>query len=128
MKVRARLMELREIPERVKPYTNQMFTSPDREYEIHAISVLDDGTSFLQFVNDQGYPDWKPSMLFDVTDATLPSDWICNPAVPSGDGSIFLLGPYFIAKDENSYNEMVELNAIQVDLFWRRVRGVKGTS
>jgi hypothetical protein len=124
MRVRARALALSAIPAKIEPYTRQIFTTVDKEYDVHAVAVFD-GIPFLQFVDELGYPAWSPSLLFEVTDTTLPTDWICN-AIPTDDGgSLFLLGPDFVARDEASYSEMVELDADQVDRFWKRVKSME---
>ena len=120
MKVHARTLVPSEIPARVEPYTRQTFTTVGKEYEVHAVAVSD-GIPFLQFVDDQGYPAWIPSLVFDLADTAIPTDWICNPISTNDGGSLVLLGPDFIAKDEDSYAAMVELHADQVDRFWKRV-------
>jgi hypothetical protein len=121
MKVRARAVNSSEISDRVEPYTRQTFTTAGKEYEVHAVAVFDNGIPFFQFVDDLGYPSWKPSLLFEVSDGALPTDWICNPLSTKEGESILLLGPDFIVVNEEAYNAMVELDANQVERFWRRV-------
>jgi hypothetical protein len=53
-----------------------------------------------------------------VVDAALPSDWIGN--VFREEPSV-VAGPDFVAKDQSAYRRVVELEAHEVDLFWKRV-------
>lgn len=89
-----------------------------REY---AIAVFG-GFPSLQVVNDLGCPSWEASWLFDVVDGAVPSDWSCNLL---HDEPSFLLGAEFITRDEQAYRAMVELDADQVDRFWKRVRDLE---
>jgi hypothetical protein len=120
MRVRARQVNWSRIPAQVAPYTkeSQTFLTVGREYEVHAIAVFS-GLTNVQVIDDLGYPSWKVNWLFDVVDGSLPSDWVCN--VLHDDPSL-LLGPEFVARDEQAYGAMVELDADQVDRFWKRVR------
>jgi hypothetical protein len=68
-------------------------------------------------VDDLGYPSWRHNWLFDVVDTTVPKDWICNVL---HEEPVLLLGPEFVARDEASYGAMIELEADQVDRFWKR--------
>lgn len=124
MKVRAKAVTSSEIPAGVVPYTRQTFTTVGKEYDVHAVAVLDGCVPFIQFVDDLGYPAWKPSLLFEVADAAVPGDWICNPISTDDGGSILLLGPDFVANSEESYNAMVELDNEQVGRFWNRVNSI----
>jgi hypothetical protein len=101
---------------------NQTFVTAGREYDVHAISLFD-GILHLQIVDDLRYPAWYPSLIFDVTDGLLPADWKCKLfSQSSGNGLVMLLGPDFVIRDEESYASMVELDADQVDRFWKRIQ------
>ena len=90
-------------------------------YEVHAISVFG-GNVLVQIVDDLRFPVWYPSVLFEVVNRDLPSDWQCNSfAQISMQKHIVVFGPEFVVQNEAAYNAMVELDADQVDLFWKRV-------
>ena len=124
MRVRARRTETIQIPPKIEPYTRQRFVTPGKEYEVHAIQVYEDGIPFFQFVNDLGCPAWQPYLLFDVIDTSLRTDWHCN-AFPENRGTFLAIGPYFVVKDEAALSEMIELDADQVDRFWKRLDALK---
>lgn len=90
-----------------------------KEYEVHALSLFNGLLSF-QIIDDYDYPSWLPSWLFDVIDSSLPDDWICNVFV--GDSPHFVLGPIFVATDELSYANMVEMDPQSVECFWSRIK------
>ena len=96
---------------------SQTHLSLGKEYEVFALSVFQ-GVVFLQVVVDANHITWLPAWLFEVCDATLPNDWICS--LPAGDLQM-ILGPDFVAADEASYNQMVELDSKLVAAFWRRL-------
>jgi len=121
MRVQAKAIRSSEIPTRIEPYTRQTFTTAGKEYDVHAVSMTDHGVPFLQFVDDFGYPAWRPSLMFGITDSTLAPDWVCNFIQTDGGASLLLLGPEFVVRDEASYNDMLLLDADQVDRFWKRV-------
>jgi hypothetical protein len=119
MRVLARLVDLTRCPAGVAESATpgQVFVTVGRQYDVHAIAVFE-GVPMLQIVDDIRYPAWLPAWLFEVVDAALPPDWICcvfreEPAL--------VLGPEFVAKDQQAYASMVELEADQVDRFWKRV-------
>jgi hypothetical protein len=89
-----------------------------KEYEAHAISVFK-GIVAFQVVADAEIISWQPAWLFEVIDATLPDDWVCQ--VFLGDLSL-LMGPEFIAKSKQDYHEMVEHYPKQVQRFWDRLK------
>ena len=86
------------------------------EYAVHAATSFD-GVTLFQIVDDLRYPSWQPAWLFEVVDKSLPSDWLCNVLE---DGSI-VVGPDFVAVNDESYASMVELECSQVDKFWARI-------
>jgi hypothetical protein len=124
MKVRAVAVQTTDIPANIEPFTRQRFITVGKEYVVHAVSVLNDGIPFVQFVDDIGYPAWQPYLLFNVVDTFLPSDWRCNCVRTSEGASALLLGPEFVVRDEQSYQGMVELYAEQVDRFWKRINSL----
>lgn len=123
MRVRARQVNWDECPNELAPYTkrSQTFLTVGREYEAQALIVFK-GFPVLQVVDDHRRPSWYATWLFDIVDHVIPTDWICNflHEEPS-----MLLGPEFIVKDEESYGAMVELEADQVDRFWKRLDAMK---
>lgn len=123
MIVQARRFLEAEVPGRLRRFlpTSQRFFAPEKQYEVHSVAVFD-GVAFVQIVDDLGLPNWYPEWAFDVTDSTMPSDWICNAfRNPDSVGLALVLGPEFVARNEQSYTSMVELEATSVDLFWKRV-------
>jgi hypothetical protein len=123
MRVRARKIQANELSPRIQGYIgqNQQFLTHANEYEVHAMSFFD-GLLFLQIIDDTRFPAWVPSSLFEQADTSIPSDWKCTMFPRSTEkGILMLLGPDFIVRDEKSYQEMVELDADQVDRFWKRI-------
>jgi len=88
-----------------------------KEYEVHALSVFQ-GVVCLQIVGDVNIVTWLPSWFFEISEATMPDDWVC--CLP-GANLQMVLGPKFLAADESSYNRMVELDSESVAAFWQRV-------
>jgi len=88
-----------------------------REYEVYALSVFQ-GVVCLQIINDADIISWKPAWFFEVSDATVPGDWICS--LPD-DNVQMVLGPPFVAADKDSYIRMVELDSDSVATFWERI-------
>lgn len=121
MKVCAVTIQTSDIPANIEPFTRQRFVTVGKEYDVHAVSVLNDGVPFYQFINDLGYPAWQPYIIFKIMDMTLPPDWRCNCVGTSDGGIALLVGPEFVVQDEQSYNDMVESNADQIDRFWKRI-------
>lgn len=136
MKVRATKRHRSEVAEHLRC----LFQDPARVtigsvYDVHAIvfynwvwyfqphhPVQMPGSAELQLIDDLGYPSWYPSVLFEVVDGKLPSDWKCN-VFPHNDmqGPVMVIGPDFLVQNEAAYTAMVELEADQVDRFWKRV-------
>lgn len=119
MRALARQVDLMTCPPAVARFATpgQVFLTVGRHYDVFALAVFE-GQPLFQVVDDLRYPAWLPSWLFDVVDPALPSDWIGNVfrEEPS-----FVAGPDFVAKDQAAYGRMVELEAHEVDLFWKRV-------
>lgn len=125
--VRLRSLPPGELPSPEAEYVSdaQTFLSPDKDYDVYAISVYD-GVVFLQVVDDKSTPAFLPRGLFDVVDTHVPEDWICN-AFPSGPVQL-VLGPAFVAATLPSYEAMIDQRQAQVDEFWKRVEGSASTS
>jgi len=95
---------------------SQVLVSKGKIYQVTALARWREAF-YLQVVNDVNSPTWLPSWLFEVTDKSLPSDWICTL---QDDDLQMILGPAFIARDEASYTRMVELEPDSVAAFWSR--------
>jgi hypothetical protein len=125
MRVRPVTIQAVDIPPNIEPFTRQRFITVGKEYAVHAVAVLTNGVAFLQFVDDLGYPAWQPYILFEVVDMSLPADWRCNCLKTRDGGNAMFLGPDFVVRDEQSYQAMVELDADQVDRFWKRIDSLR---
>lgn len=125
MRVVGRTVDYAACPPRVAFFVKpeQVHVTPGREYVVHALAVYE-GVLFLQIVDDLGYPSWKPMWLFNASGGVLPRDWICS-SFPEEEPQL-IVGPDFIARDQSAYSRMVELDAEQVDRFWRRLDALKG--
>ncbi|GAB6166136.1 hypothetical protein JCM19992_21360 [Thermostilla marina] len=125
MRVRAKFPDQLVIPPEIEPYCRQRFITGGKEYEVHAIYCVD-GLIFLQYVDDLGYPSFHPSILFDVVDTSILSDWVCNVFAPEPDfGAVLALGPEFVVKTKGALQAMIEHEADQVDLFWKRIESIE---
>jgi len=122
MQVVARAVDLAAAPgEQAGLLTpGQVFVTPGRKYAVFALAVFK-GRITLQVVDDLKYPAWLPAWLFDVVDAAVSSDWICNIF---RDDPVLVAGPAFVAEDQAAHARMVELEANEVDLFWKRVQAL----
>lgn len=126
MRVLAREVDLTRCPPRVAESARpgQVFVTAGKQYEVYAVAVFE-GCPMLQIVDDLRSAAWLPAWLFDVIDASLPVDWICNlfreePAL--------VMGPLFVATDQTAYSSMVELESGQVDRFWNRVEALRANN
>ncbi|MBN1607545.1 MAG: hypothetical protein JW940_12990 [Polyangiaceae bacterium] len=123
MRVIARDVKWSECPAGIAPYTkeSQTFLTVGREYRVHGLAIFG-GCPAMLVVNDSRSPSWEASWLFDVVDPSIPGDWICNAfhAEPS-----MVLGPAFFARNLASYEAMVELEAEQVDRFWKHAESLE---
>ena len=119
MRAQARQVDLTGCPPGVARFATpgQVFVTIGQQYEVFALAVYE-GCPLFQIVDDLRYPAWLPSWLFDVVDPALPLDWIGGVF---RDEPSFVAGPDFVAKDQSAYGRMVELEAYEVDLFWKRV-------
>lgn len=130
MKLRAIRKHRHECPESVRPLIAESgaFVAIGSQYDVHAIAVFD-GITYVQIVDDVGYPAWLPDALFEVVESSLSKDWICN-LFPSNSHSELkvLIGPMFVAESDDAYQAMVELDADQVDRFWKRIESLSITS
>lgn len=95
----------------------QTFIAEGKEYLVHAIAVFQ-GKVSLQIVDDVPMISWYPTWFFEVSDHSIPHDWICSAFE---DEPKLVIGPEFVAKDIASYCAMVELSDEQVQRFWRRL-------
>lgn len=120
MRVKGRRIELQRLPAEVAVYATpgQVFVSPGKEYVVYTVSVYDNIT-FVQVVDDKHTPIFLPRTIFEVTDATVPTDWICTVLA---EGPVqLILGPPHVAIDVDAYTSMVDQDASQVERFWRRI-------
>lgn len=126
MRVLARKVNWSECPSEIAPYTKQgqTFLTVGSEYEVHAVAIYK-GFPAFQVIDDLRQPSWEASWLFEVVNRTVPEDWICNVFQ---EDPLLVLGPEFIARDRASYGAMVDLEADQVDLFWKRVEARRAWS
>lgn len=122
MRVIARKVNLAECPPLIASLgygqSHNVRVTWGKEYVVYAISLFRDILD-LQIVDDLGYPAWYPSWFFDNSEMSIPGDWICNI---QHDDHQFMIGPAFVAKDEEAYKAMVQLEPEPVRLFWERVK------
>jgi len=91
-----------------------------KDYEVHAITVFQ-GVVFFQVVEDEGeLPAWVPAWMCRTVAGEMPGDWVANMV----DEGHFVIGPQFLARDLQSYVDMVELNPEQIARFWRRLDAI----
>jgi len=90
----------------------------NKEYSVWALSRWR-GVPFFQIINDINFPVWLPSWLFNLTDKSVPAGWVFNFYE---DEIEVLLGPDFIAQDQDAYQSMVEMIPSSVEAFWRNVK------
>ncbi len=122
MRVRAIKIDMEQISQEIRVLlgVNQTFVTPSNEYDVHAISVVDGMVEF-QIVDDHGYIDWVPYVLFEVLDGTMTDDWVYNQFSQLNEIDTMLIGPIFIVQDKESFVDMVERNPDQVQRFWERI-------
>jgi len=127
MRVRAKLPDEVQIPPEIEPYCRQPLLTGGKEYEVHAIAawLRDPPMVLFQIIDDLLSPSWLPHILFEIVDRSCAPDWCCNVLEEDGRAECFLLGPEFIVKDVDSYNAMVEHEADQVELFWKRIDAIE---
>jgi hypothetical protein len=123
MRVVARDVHSLDAPPAVAPFAvqGQVFLTPGREYDVHAIAVFE-GVVMFQVADDHWlesrFPAWYPAWFFDVVDPSLADDWIVGAfrAEP-----VLVIGPNFVASDLQSYEQMAQLYRDNVDRFRARV-------
>lgn len=135
MRVRAKLPDQLVIPPEIEPYCRQRFITGGKEYEVHAmVACLHASVAcpheppriHFQIVDDERWPAWLPHLLFEIVDGTVAPDWCSNILdVPGTDARYFVIGPEFLVRDVAGYYAMVELEADQVDLFWKRIESIE---
>ena len=102
MRIITRKFELADCPAGIRRYTGQSFVTVGKEYAVYAM-VSFKSVLLAQIVDDLGYPSWLPLWLFDVSDNSVPSDWVC---CVSREEEMCVLGPEFIAGDRRKYRAM----------------------
>lgn len=131
MRVRATKRQRNECPEEVRAFIpgDGARVTIGKEYEVHCISVFN-GFVDLQIVDDLGYPSWCPLVLFELTHGKLPADWQSSSTLDSDSrgGASMAIGPEFVVKDEASIQAMMELDADQIDRFWKRVDSLQAAN
>ena len=117
MRVIARKVDISKCPENLRTYLGQVFVTQGKNYDIYAVALFE-AVLFGQLIDDLGNPSWWPFWLFDVTDPSIPREWICSVF---HDEPVLVLGPEFVAGSQAKYSAMVEQEPAQVDLFWAYV-------
>lgn len=108
--------------------TNQWFPeqqrslSHDVEYEVYAIAVSN-GPVLYQIVDDIEMINWYPSDLSEVTDGSMPPDWICSSP---GQRLKLIIGPEYVSTNEETYEAMVGLELDSTTAFWKRFYKQRG--
>ncbi|MBR9803381.1 hypothetical protein GYB59_17580 [bacterium] len=139
MRIRATKRHRSEIAEPFRPFIpDPANVTIGKDYEVHGIVFYNwgeylqpqqfvqmPGIADLQIVDDLGYPAWYPCCLFEIVDGAFPSDWQSNLFSHNDiQGPMVVIGPEFLVRSEEAYQAMVELDADQVDRFWKRLDSV----
>ena len=114
MKAHFRNPDISQAPKAIEPYTRNLFLTPEKDYDIYAISVFK-GVTFFLVVTDANIPGYWPSWLFSITEKQIPHDWICNATLEWPE---LLIGPTFLAGSQNDYIETIEQHPKKIDQFW----------
>ena len=127
MKASARKLDWATVPEEIRPFVSkgQTFTTPEKGYEVHAVSVFEKVTFFL-VIDDLDTPVFLPSWAFSLTSKDVPEDWICNTDL--GGEVDLVIGPEFIARDLEAYIAMIDQETKPLNLFWRRASSTSSTA
>lgn len=122
MRVRAIKIDMEQLSQEIRFLlgVNQTFVTQSNGYDVHAISIVD-GMVYFQIIDDHGYIDWVPYVLFEVLDGTMMKDWVYNQFSQHKEIDTFLIGPKFIVQDKESFVDMVERTPDQVHRFWERI-------
>lgn len=126
VQVVARNVDLARVPPELATAVvpGQVFLTAGRCYEVFAMAVFA-GRVTVQVIDDLRYPAWLPAWLFETVDSTIPSDWICNFF---HDDPVLIAGPTFVAQDQEAHARMVELEADEVDRFWKRAESSRASA
>ena|ERR1044071_2123220 len=88
-----------------------------QQYQIYAVSIVR-GQVLFQILDDSQAITWLPVSLFEVSDPSIPKDWICQWF--TGDPQM-VLGPEFVASSPAAYKRMVALASESVTAFHSRL-------
>ena len=91
-----------------------------QDYEVHAITVYQGVVAFLVVEDEGEFPVWVPAWMCKTVAGEMPGDWVANLV----DEGHLVIGPQFLARDLQSYVDMVELNPEQIARFWRRLDAI----
>lgn len=104
--------------------TGDPHISPGRQYEVHALTIQR-GEVWFQIQDDSAAITWLPAQLFETSDSSVPKDWICNWFTGEPE---MVLGPEFVARDQESYRRMAALDPTSVAAFQERLKTATGSS
>lgn len=93
---------------------DNMTITKGKGYTIFALSNWKN-VFFYLIISDENCPEWIPSNVFNLIDGSIPNDWIINHI---SETLKMILGPEYIARSEEAYNSMVQLESNSIKMFW----------
>lgn len=93
-----------------------------RSYAVYALTVFAGDTwYYLLDDDDRAVPIWYPAVLFEVTDESIPDDWVFGYVRPrSDDGGYPVVSFPEWALDRHFYERLAEGSAEAQEIFARR--------
>ncbi|MFN8521341.1 MAG: hypothetical protein U0667_18610 [Chloroflexota bacterium] len=119
IRVQARAIVDREIPEALRQFLAQRFLTEGRAYRVWAIWV-DRVATFLLIVDDNGMHGLYPAWCFTPQESSIPDGWVFT-SIDGDDRVLALLAPPHFA-NLAAFSALLEWEPAALEAFWGMVR------
>jgi hypothetical protein len=99
-----------------------------KKYRVMGIMINKKSNCIYYLIDEKGWPDWYPYLLFEISDNTLPQDWYIGIYDKKGTGSIFMLmGFDELCNDDNYHDLLMDRDEATMKNYFRRKIGYEKT-
>lgn len=93
----------------------------EKEYVVMGIVIYKDSNCLYYLIDEDGWPNWYPYLLFEVSDNSLPQDWYISVYNKSSIGDLYCLAGFNeLCNDQDYHDLLAERDKKALEIYFLR--------